>query len=118
MKYLLYSKSAAQYVDGISVTTSYSTAAQYVEGRNETRPKFSTSALMGNALAFSSIASVRAFVAACTENLANFEFDWSNFRIDAFEEGVTDGGEEPETEGVDDGNASEEPDSGEDAQDD
>lgn len=84
MKYLLYSVGAAQYVDGISVTTSYDAT----EGRNETRPKFSTSALMGNALSFASVASLRAFVAACADNLASFEFDWSNYRIDAYEEGV------------------------------
>lgn len=97
MKYLLYSTGAAQYVDGISVTTTYDAT----EGQNQTRPKFSTSALMGNALSFSSVASLRAFVAACVENLASFEFDWANYRIDAFEEGV------------DDGNASEGTDSGE-----
>lgn len=84
MKYLLYSVSAAQYVNGISIVTSYSAT----EGQNETRPKFSTSALMGNALSFASVASLRAFVAACTENLASFEFDWANYRIDAYEEGV------------------------------
>lgn len=101
MKYLLYSVGAAQYVDGISVTTSYDAT----EGRNETRPKFSTSALMGNALSFASVASLRAFVTACVDNLVSFEFDWSNYRIDAFEEGVTDG------------NATEENDSGEGVQD-
>ena len=84
MKYLLYSVNATQYVDGISVTTSYDAT----EGRNETRPKFSTSALMGNALSFASVASLRAFVTACTENLTNFEFSWTDYRIDAFEEGV------------------------------
>ena len=84
MKYLLYSLSAAQYVDGISVTTSYDAT----EGQNLTRPKFSTSALMGNALSFSSVASLRAFVAACVENLESFEYSGLHYRIDAFEEGV------------------------------
>lgn len=101
MKYLLYSKSAAQYVDGISVTTSY----DHVEGRNMTTPKFSTSALMGNALAFETIAKLQAFVSACMDSLAGFAYDPLNFRIDAFEEGVTDG------------NATEEDDSGEGVQD-
>lgn len=95
MKYLLYSTSAAQYVDGISVTTSYDAA----KGQNLTRPKFSTSALMGNALSFSSIANVRAFVAACVENLESFEYSGLDYRIDAFEEGVTDESMESEVEG-------------------
>lgn len=96
MKYLLYSVGAAQYVDGISVTTTYDAT----EGHNETRPKFSTSALMGNALTFSNVASLRAFVAACVENLENFEYNGLNYRIDAFEEGVTDESLEPEVEGA------------------
>lgn len=108
MKYLLYSVSAAQYVDGISVTTTYDAT----EGQNQTRPKFSTSALMGNALSFASVASLRAFVTACVENLANFEYSGLNYRIDAYEEGVafeevegaTDGTEETDSgEGVQDG---------------